>query len=125
MKHTILILAILAMAGGGYANEDESSPTSVSGGPAYIGDIPAGTGVDIELVDEEGNITSINDILSGCVFVHMRTWTDEEQSKVLAILERCLEYVPSDPPCIHYVGEQEDARRQLRSDIEAALKALQ
>ena len=40
------------------------------------------------------------------------------------ILKRCLEFVPGDPPDVYYVGDHEDKRRQLRSDIERAIKLL-
>ena len=153
MKHTILILAILAMAGVGYANEDESSLTFISGGPVYIGDIPAGTGVDVELLDEAYTLPFDNREIDAPEWMKVapESWKHEtlNTTQIIDLLTRCkeflrdrdmrqtvhttLEYRPLTRKGViegeikSYQEELERLERetQLLRDIEAALKALQ
>lgn len=84
MKGTILILAIVAMAGVGYGYDFSEEAKTTDGQ----------TGVEeyLQVMSEaNADLKSITNMSTGCASVHMRTWTDEEQSRVLAILERCLE----------------------------------
>ena len=154
-KTAILILAILAMAGGGYANEDESSLTFISGGPVYIGDIPAGTGVDVELLDEAYTLPFDNREIDAPEWMKVapESWKHEtlNTTQIIDLLTRCkeflrdgdrdmrqtvhttLEYRPLTRKGIiegeikSYQEELERLERetQLLRDIEAALKALQ
>lgn len=144
MKHTILILAIVAMAGVGYANEDESSLTFISGGPVYIGDIPAGTGVDVELLDEAYTLPFDNREIDAPEWMKVapESWKHEtlNTTQIIDLLTRCKDdirasireteilanlynSVATDGSKVSVDRSGESFR--LLEDIEAALKVLQ
>lgn len=101
MKRLCLVLAIVLLAGCAWGMADSEDLNKINAHLWVPIDDLAG-----DITSEQISIPLIN------------------SAEIADILKRCLDFVPDDPPGVYYVGDNEDKRRRLRRDIEAAIKIL-